>query len=255
MRYPKDVRYPRRHLVLCALACAVLGACSQNKGPATSAYLRACGALTAKLAGQVHDLPAIAPPARPTLAPDPTPDQQRVFDGLTRIYPLYVNQYYAAVIERSRVMTQLCRQTLDDIGALNAAGVDPAGVQLMSVEAQAIDRRRDFFDELHRLADLSQTALVRRKAVDDADELLVGAFKAAVGGGDAAAVAGGLKDAAAAVSRRPGEPPGVAEQIARVMERAARLQQGVAADEAERSRLAADLRARYPGEDLGASGR
>jgi len=252
------VRSTRWPLASCALICGLLAACSQNKGPATNAYLRDCEAFSAKLAGQIRDLPKIEAPSRPVLSAVPTEDQQRVFEGMTRIYPLYANQYYAAVMERCRAVSQLYSQALDGIGSLNAAGVDPAGVQVMTLQVQLLDQQRDFFGEVRSLADLNQTALVHRKTVDRLDDMLVKVFNSAIAGGagggpeDAAgAVAAGLKEVAGAVSLRQAEPFGIGAQVARVSEHAAQLQHDAAAYQAERARLAADLKARFPNQDWG----
>jgi len=231
-------------------------ACAPNKGPATSAYLRQCRDLSAKIAGQIRDQPAIAMPTRPSLPANPTDDQQRIFDGMMRLYPLYVNQYYGAVIARCRAVSLYCSRALDDIGALDAAGVDPAGVQVMTLQVQVLDQQRGFFDDLCKLAEESQTALVRRKAVDEADERLVLALSAASGWADPEAAGpamGAMKDAAAAVARRPAEPFGVGEQVARVGELGAKLQDSAAACQAECARLAAGLQAKYPGQDWSAA--
>jgi hypothetical protein len=259
MRYLNGVRSTRWPLASCALLCGLLAACSQNKGPATNAYLRECESFSAKLAGQIRDLPKIEPPSRPALPASPTEDQRRVYEGMTRIYPLYVNQYYAAVMERCRAVSQLYSQALDGIGSLNAAGVDPAGVQVMTLQVQLLDQERDFFGEVRSLADLNQTALVHRKAVDRLDEMLVRLFGSAIGGGPgggrddaAAAVAAGLKEVAGAVSMRQGEPFGIGAQVARVAEHAAKLQHDTAAYQAERARLWGDLKARFPDQDWGA---
>jgi hypothetical protein len=250
------VRSTRWPLASCALLFGFLTACSQNKGPATSAYLRECDAFSAKLAVQLRGLPKIAPPSRPALPPSPTEEQQRVFDGLTRIYPLYVNQYFAAVIERCRAVSELYGQALDGIGALNAAGVDPAGVQAMTVQVQLLGQERDFVAEVRSLADLNQTALVHRKAVDRLDEMLVKVLSSAIGGAGledgAAAVSAGLKEVAAAVPSRQAEPFGIGAQVSRLADHAAQLQHDAAAFQAERARLAGDLKARFPGQDWGA---
>ena len=253
----RSTRWP---LASCALAIGLLAACSQNKGPATNAYVRKCESLSEALAVQVRDLPRLAPPARPALQQNPTPEEQRVFDGMTRLYPLYVNQYFGAVMERCHAVSELCSQALDRIGVMDAAGIDPAGVQLMTLHVQLMDQQRQFFVELRRLADLDQSALVRRRSVDGADELLSGVFSSAMGAGagvvgDAAAagaVAGELKDAAGAVSKRKSEAYSVGDQVSKVAELAGRLQRDTAAFGVERARLAAGLRSKYPEQDWGA---
>lgn len=256
MRYLHRVRSTRWPLASCALVCGLLAACSQNKGPATNAYLRDCEAFSTKLAGEIGDLKRIEAPSRPVLPPSPTEDQRRVFEGMTRIYPLYVNQYYGAVTERCRALSQLYSQALDGIGSLNAAGVDPEGVQAMTLQVQLLDQQRDFFAEVRSLADLNQTALVHRKTVDRVDEMLVRVFNSAIGGAagggqeDAAgAVAAGLKEVAGAVSAREAEPFGIGAQVARVAERAAQLQHDAAANQAEKARLTAGFKAKFPGQD------
>ena len=250
MRHAQAVRSTRWPLASCALTCGLLAACSPNKGPATSAYLREFESASGSLAGQIRDLPRIAPPSRPFLPVGASPEQQRVYDGTMRIYPLFVNQYYGAVMERCQAISQLCSQTLDHIGSMNAAGADPDAVQLMTLGVQAIDQQRDFFAELRRLADLNRTALVRRKSVDSLDEVLSGVFDSAIGG-NAGAAATGLKEAAGAFSKRQAEPYGIGEQVARVAERAAQLQRDTAAYQADSAQLTAGLQAKYPGQDLG----
>ena len=249
--HAQAVRSTRWPVASCALTFGLLVACSQNKGPATNAYLREFESAAGSLAGQIRDLPKIAPPSRPFLPVNASPEQQRVYDGTMRIYPLFVNQYYGAVLERCQAISQLCSQTLDHIGSMNAAGADPDGVQLMTLGVQAIDQQRDFFVELRRLADLNRTALVHRKSVDNLDEILSGVFNSAIDGNAAAAgaVASGLKEAAGAASKREAEPFGVGEQVARVAERAAQMQGGTAAYQAGRAKLGAGLRSRYPDQD------
>ena len=251
MGHARAVRSTRWPLASCALAFGLLAACSQNKGPATNAYIRDYVSAATGLAGQIRDLPKIAPPSRPFLPVDATPEQQRVYDGTMRIYPLFVNQYYGAVMDRCQAISQLCDQVLDHIGSLNAAGADADAVKLMTLGVQAIDAQRDFFAELRRLADLDRTSLVRRKSVDDADEVLAGVFSSAIGGGASAPgeIAAGLKEAAGAISKRQAEPYGVGEQIARVAEKAAQVQGAAAAYQAEHDRQASSLRSRYPDQD------
>jgi len=245
------VRSTRCLPALCTLVCGLLLACSHNNGPTTNSYLRECETLAAGIAGQVRDFPAIALPTRPVLPEGPTEDQQRVYDNLMRIHPLYVNQYYAAFMQRCQAIAQTYNQALDHIGSLDAAGVDPEGVQLMTSHVQLLDEQRDFYSELRSLADHNQTALVRRKSVDAADELLLGLFNAAIGDAASApaAVAAGLKDVAGAVSKRQAEPYGVGEQVAKLSERAVQLQRDVASYQTESVRLASSLQARFPGQD------
>jgi hypothetical protein len=253
MRHAQAVRSTRWPLASCAFTCGLLAACSPNKGPATNAYLREYESASGSLAGQVRALPKIAPPSKPFLPVDASPEQQRVYNGTMRIYPLFVNQYYGAVMERCQAISQLCSQTLDHIGSMNAAGADPDAVQLMTLGVQAIDLQRDFFVELRRLADLNRTALVRRKSVDGLDEILSGVFGAAIEGDAAAsgAVVEGLKEAAGAFSKRQAEPYGIGEQVAHVAERAAQLQGGTAAYKAGHAQLAAGLKSKYPDQDWG----
>jgi hypothetical protein len=167
-----------------------------------------------------------------------------------RIYPLYVNQYHAAVMKRCQAISEVYGQALDRIGALDAAGVDPTGVQLITRRVQLLSEQRDFFTELHSFADLNQTALVRRKSVDELDGILVGVFSSAIGG-DTAAVVEGLKDVAGPVSKRQAEPYKIGEEVARFSERAAQLQRDTAAYQADSAQLTAGLQAKYPGQDLG----
>src|ERR1022692_2145808 len=235
MRHAQAVRSTRWPLASCALTCGLLAACSPNKGPATSAYLREFESASGSLAGQIRDLPRIAPPSRPFLPVGASPEQQRVYDGTMRIYPLFVNQYYGAVMERCQAISQLCSQTLDHIGSMNAAGADPDAVQLMTLGVQAIDQQRDFFAELRRLADLNRTALVRRKSVDSLDEVLSGVFDSAIGG-NAGAAATGPKEAAGALSKRQGHPYGIGEQVARLAEGAGPPQSGPRSCRAARPR-------------------
>jgi len=236
-----------------------LAGCSANKGPATSAYIREFESVAAGLAGQIRGLPGIPPPSRPSLPPNPSEDQQRVFDGTTRIYPLFVNQYYGAVMERCQALSRLFGQAQDKIGAISAAGVDPAAALLAAHRGQVFGQWRDFFTELRRLADLNRTALVRRKSVDELDDMLSGVFGSAVAGSAggagestaAGAVAGGLKEVAGAASRRQGEQYGIGDQVARVEEGAAQLQRDSAACQSEHDELAKSLKARYPDQDWG----
>jgi len=176
-----------------------------------------------------------------------------------RIYPLFVNQYYGAVMERCRAISKLCSQTEDRIGAMNAAGADPDSVRLVTLSVQEIDHRREFFEEVRRLADLDRTSLVRRQSVDDSDDLLSAMFSAVIGGGaggwdesaSVGAVVGGMKEVAGAVSGRQAEQYGIGDQVARVSEAAARLQGELKAFQSERARLASSLQSRYPGQDWG----
>jgi hypothetical protein len=229
-----------------------LAACSHDYGPATSAYLRECESLCAGLAGQVRDLPKIAAPSKPTLPTDPTDEQQRVFDGLMRIYPLYVNQYHAAVLKRCQAISEAYGQALDRIGALDAAKVDPAGIQLITRHVQLLSEQHDFFAELHSLADLNQTALVRRRSVDDLDVILVGVFNSAIAW-DTAAVVADLKDVSGPVAKRQAEPYKIGEEVAKLAGLAAQLQRDTAAYQADSAQMTAGLQAKYPGQDWGAA--
>ena len=239
------------------MVCGLWAACSHNNGPATSAYLRECSTLAAGITGQVRGLPAVPMPAHPVLPQNPTEDQQRVYDGLVRIYPLYVNQYHAAVMQRLQAIIEPFNQALDRIGSLDAAGVDPEGIQLMTLHVQLITEERDFYAEVRSLADHNQTSMVRRKGVDEADDRLLAVFNAAIGDAPAApgAVASGLRDAAGALSKRQAEAFAVGEQAAKLVERASQLERDRASYLTESARLAADLQARFPGQDWGAYGR
>lgn len=247
-----------RPLLSCALICGLLAGCSASKGPATSAYLREFESDCAGAAGQVRGLPGIPPPSRPSLPPNPTDEEQRVFDGTMRIYPLFVNQYYGAIMERCQALSQISGQAQDRIAAMNAAGVDPAAALLAAHRGQVFGQWREFFTELRRLADLNRTALVRRKSVDDLDVMLSGVFSSAIAGSAdggnedaAAAAAKGLKAVAGAASGRQGEQYGIGDQVARVAELAAQLQGDAAACLSEHAGLAKDLQARYPDQDWG----
>jgi hypothetical protein len=254
--YAPDVRSTRRLLALCTLACGLWAACSHNSGPATSAYLRECSTLAAGITDQARALPAVAMPAHPALPQSPTDDQQRVYDGLVRIYPLYVNQYHAAVMKRLQAITELYNQALDRIGSLDAAGVDAQGVQLMTLHVQLLTEERDFYAELRSVADHNQTSLVRRKSVDEADERLLAVFNAAMGEISAApgAVGSGLRDIAAAFSKRGAEPFGVGDQAAKLADRAGQLQRDMAGYQTESAKFAASLETKYPGQDWGGYG-
>jgi len=254
MAYGGRVRSTLRLLALCTLVCGLWAACSRNSGPATSAYLRQCGAIAAGADDQVRALPALAMPARPVQPKDATDEQQRVYEGLVRIYPLYVNQYHAAVMQRLQAIADQYGQALDRISSLDAAGVDPDGIQLVTDHVHLITEERDFYGEVRSLADHNQTSLVRRNGVDEADDRLVAAFGAAIGDVAAApgAVASALRDAAGDLSRRKDEPFAVGEQAAKLADRAGQLQRDRAGYQAESARLVAVLQARFPGQDWGA---
>jgi hypothetical protein len=248
------VRSTCRLLALCTLLGGLWAACSRNSGPATGAYLRQCAALASGVAERVRALPAIALPARPAApAQDATDEQQRIYEGLVRIHPLYVNQYHAAVLQRLHAITDQYGQALDAIRALDAAGVDPDGVQLVASHLQLVTEERDFYAEVLSLADHNQTSLVRRKAVDDADERLIAVFGAAIGDQLAApgAVVSGLGDAAGALSKRQAEPFDAGDQAAKLAERAAQLQRDREAFAAGSAKLLASLDAKFPGQDWG----
>jgi hypothetical protein len=234
-----------------------LAGCAQSRGPATSAYLRECDAASAALAGQVRELPKIPPPSRPSLPASPTAEELRIFNGMERIYPLFVNQYYGAVFDRCQALAQLYSQTQDRVAAVKADGVDSAAVQFVALRLQASGQRREVFVELGRLAALNRDALKRRRTTDSLDEILQGVAGGvvetlAVCGDDGAAAAGvlsKLREAADAASRRETDREAVAGQIAREAAAVAELQRGEADCLAARVKLLSDLRARYPGQD------
>lgn len=252
MLYPPFVRSTRWLLAPCALAFGLTAGCSHDYGPATSAYVRECESICAGLAGQVRDLPKIAAPSKPTLAQDPTEEQQRVFDGLLRIYPLYVNQYHGAVLKRCQAISEAYGQALDRIAAVDAAKVDPAGVQLVTRRVQLLTEQRDFYAELHSFAAGNQMALVNRKKVDELDELLVGVFSSAISG-DTAAVVAALKDVSGPVAKRQDEAYKVGDEAAKLAGLAAQLERDTAAYQADSAQMTAGLQAKYPGHDFGAA--
>lgn len=252
------VHSTRRLLALCILVGGLWAACSHNNGPATNAYLKQSESIVSGLADQLRQFQRIAPPSRPVLPPNPTDDQQRVYDGMVRIYPLYINQYYAAAIKRYQAVSDAYNQALEQIGALDASGADPLGVQYVNLRVQLLTEQRDFFTGLHSLADHSQTALVRRESADPADDLVVRVLSKATGTGadgeviaEPVAAVAGLKDAAAAVAKRPPEPFGIGDEIAKLIDQAGQLQRDGANFQTEGAKLAASIRAKFPVQDWG----
>jgi len=239
---------------------AVLAGCAGNKGPATSAYVRDFESAASGLSDRIRDLPRLAPPAKPALPANPTPEEQRIYDGLDRIYPLFVNQYYGSVYERCQTLAQLCGEAQERIAAIKTDGVDSAAVQLASVAQQAMGEKRAFFVELGRLAAVNRDALKRRRSTDAVDDFLLGIMDGSLDRlancGDDEAVAAGvvarLKVAAEAASRRQEDRDAVVEQVARGSAAAAELERGMADCRSGRSKLAADLKARYPDQDWAA---
>ncbi len=241
----------------CLLLGGILAGCAQNKGPATSAYIREFESAASALSGQIRELPRVAPPAKPTLPANPTPEEQRIFTGMDRIYPLFVNQYYGSVYERCQTLAQLCGEAQDRIAAIKTDGVDAAAVQLATVAGQAMGNKRAFFVELGRLAALNRDALKRRHATDAVDDFLLGIMDGSLdrlancGDDDrvAAGVVAKLKEAAGAASKRQEDKDAVVEQVARESAAATELQRGMAECQSGRAKLAADLRAKYPQQD------
>jgi hypothetical protein len=239
---------------------AILAGCAQNKGPATAAYVREFESAASGLAAQIGALPRVTPPAKPALAANPTAEEQRIYAGMEKIYPLFVNQYYGAVYERCQALAQLCGQAQERIGAIKADGVDSAAVRLATVVQQAMGSKREFYAELGRLAALDRDALKRRHSTDAVDDFLLGIMDGSLdrlancGDDDSvvAGVVGRLKEAADAASKRPDDKDAVVEQVAREAAAAAELQRGMVECRTERARLAADLRARYPDQDWSA---
>jgi len=254
--YSPGMRHTPWLLVPCVLICGWVTGCSANKGPATHAYLRGYQSAYASLASQIRDLPRISPPVRPAEPPNPTSEELRIFDGMTRIYPIAVSQFYGSAFERCQALTQLYSQTQDRIAAMDTAGVEPDAVQFVGLQSQALGQRREFFTQLGRLIALNRDALARRHGVDDLDEtlsiLISGSVSALAHGEDDAAIGGvlaGLKDTAGAASKRLDAKSAVNEQITHATEAVTELQRGVAACQAEQAKLTAGLQAKYPGQD------
>lgn len=235
----------------------VLAGCAQNRGPATSAYVREYESVFTSLAGQIRELPKVAPPTRPLLPANPTSEELRIYNGMERIYPLFVNQYYGSVYERCQALSQICTQAQERIAAIKTDGVDSAALQLATVAQQAVGERRDFFTELGRLAALNRDALKRRHSTDALDEVLMGIMTGSIdavancGEDDAAVVGvvGRLKEAADAASKRLEEKDAVVDQLARETAAATELQRGMAECTAEHAKLATVLREKYPDQD------
>ncbi len=243
--------------ISCLLLGGVLAGCAQNRGPATGAYVREFESAASALSGQIRELPRVAPPAKPTLPANPTPEEQRIYDGMDRIYPLFVNQYYGSVYERCQTLAQLCGQAQDRIAAIKTDGVDSAAVQLATVAGQAMGNKRAFFVELGRLAALNRDALKRRRTTDAVDDFLQaimdGSLDRLANCGDddrvAAGVVSRLKEAADAAAKRQEDTDAVVDQVARGTAAAAELERGMVECRSGRAKLAADLKAKYPGQD------
>jgi len=178
---------------------------------------------------------------------------------MTRIYPMFVNDYYGNVFERCQALSQLYGQSQERIAAINASGVDPDAVQLVGHRQQIMGQLRDFFDESGHLSALNRDSLPRRHNVDSMDEILAGVFAGVIepleNGGvaeDATVMEkalGGLKDAAAAASKRQGEKDTFADQFAHLIADVTGLQRDIAAYQTEHSQLIPAIQAKYPGQD------
>ncbi len=260
MGYSSDVSHTPWPLVSCILIGGVLAGCAQNKGPATNAYIRECESASASLASQIQGLPKVSPPSRPTLPANPTSEELRIFNGMEKIYPLFVNQYYGAAYDRCQALSQLYSQTQDRIAATKADGVDSAAVQLMTLRQQTVGQRHEVFVELGRLSALNRDALKRRRTTDALDEILLGIVSGSIetlangGGADDAALGGDLgklKEAADSASKREGEKEAVVDQIARETAAVTALQRGEAECRTERTKLTEVLKAKYPDQDWG----
>jgi hypothetical protein len=178
---------------------------------------------------------------------------------MTRIYPMFVNDYYGSVFERCQALSQLYGQSQERIAAMNASGVDPAVVEMVGHRQQVMGQLRDFFDESGHLLALNRDSLLRRHNVDSMDEILSGVFAGVIepleSGGvaeDAAVMEkalGGLKDAAGAASKRQVEKDTFAEQTAHMTADVTGLQRDIAAYQTEHSQLIPAIQAKYPGQD------
>jgi hypothetical protein len=261
MRYARHVSHTPWPLLSCILIGGAMAGCSANKGPATGAYIRDCESACAGIPGQVRDMPKLPAPAKPSLPPNPTDEELRINNGMVKIYPLFVNQFYGAVFERCQALSQLYGQARDGLAAVKVDGVDSAAVQTMTLRQQAMGQRREVFAALGHLAAVSRDSLKRRHSADGLDDELAALMAASVdklaGAGEFdAAAAGTLLDqlgaASGEASMREAGKDGVADEITRVNSAVAELKRDIAQSGSERSKLAADLKARYPGEDWGA---
>lgn len=137
------------------LLCIFQG-CSANKGKATRAYIQAYMQASADLAAQLRELPPINPPeistvqgSRPRKSKAETAAERRRFADA-------MDKYYNDFVDRGHLLEDLYGRTLNQISALNAAGVEPAAVATVTAHERTIGRHREIYVELGHLVMLER---------------------------------------------------------------------------------------------------
>ncbi len=144
-------------IIVAALTCGLLTGCSPNKGPATSAYLRAYEQVSADLNAQLRQLSPVNPPVQPTPPPiHARREERREYVLERRSYRNALSQYYGEFIERGHVLENIFGQAQGRIAALNGAGVDPSAIAMVAARERTLGRRRDLINEMGRWAELAR---------------------------------------------------------------------------------------------------
>jgi hypothetical protein len=142
------------------------------------------------------------------------------------------------------------------MATINAAGVDPMAIRLVSFRERTIGQRRELFVEIGRLAELRRSALLRGQSADDSDKIMTNIFEGAAKGaavGPEAAIIGGiigwLQGLGSVAEKRQQEKDAIGDQLAKLTATATQLQRDIIEYQTEHAQVITNLQAKYSDQD------